>query len=315
MASEFLVSVVIPAYNVQQFIKKALISVVSQPEVQEVVVVDDGSTDDTFSIVSVFAKAEPKVKLYQHPGGKNKGRGATRNLGILKSIMPYTAFLDADDFYLEGRFTKDKIILQNPKAEGVYNAVGFEFYREIQESEKHHFKPNTVTKHLQPEELFDGIVASKYGYLHLNGLTVHKTVFEKIGYFNPELVVTQDTDILLKLSLKCDLYPASIDTAVSLRGIHDNNVFDKAPVYKKYTPIMYESLVAWCFDHHLSLKKIDAILNVLWIIRFREKRTLAIYCLYWLKFLSRHPKLLKTQLAIKYFPIIRRRKQLFPYFY
>ena len=92
-ATDFpLISVIIPTYNYAEFITKAIDSVMAQtyPNV-EIIVIDDGSTDDTKSRV----KNRPMIKYFYH---SNKGLSASRNVGVEKSSGEYLVFLDADDW-------------------------------------------------------------------------------------------------------------------------------------------------------------------------------------------------------------------------
>mgnify|MGYP003630548675 FL=1 len=121
----FSISVIVPAYNVEQFIEKAIVSIIQQPEVSEILVINDGSTDKTLEIVEKLQKNDYKIKIFNHYNSINKGRSASRNLGIKNAKENYIAFLDADDFYLENRFANDKKIFdKNKYIDGVYNAVG-----------------------------------------------------------------------------------------------------------------------------------------------------------------------------------------------
>ncbi len=92
----FQVSVVIPSYNYDAFIANALDSVLGQQGVDvDVVVVDDGSTDNTLDILRAY---EGKIRLFRQANG---GVSAARNLGIEKAQYDLIAFLDADDWMLE----------------------------------------------------------------------------------------------------------------------------------------------------------------------------------------------------------------------
>ncbi|WP_434710988.1 glycosyltransferase family 2 protein [Rhizobium sp. YTUHZ045] len=91
------VAVVIPAYNAEEFIAATLRSVVDQTHsALEIVVVDDGSTDDTASICREFAAADPRITILST---KNRGVAAARNAGIEASRSSYIAFIDADDLW------------------------------------------------------------------------------------------------------------------------------------------------------------------------------------------------------------------------
>ena len=111
--SEFLVSVVIPVYNAEKFVERAIKSALAQAEVAEVIVVDDGFGDGAFDICAHMAAIEPKVKHIWHENRANHGAGAARNLGILHASYPYIAFLDADDYYLPNRFKHTKATFLN----------------------------------------------------------------------------------------------------------------------------------------------------------------------------------------------------------
>ena len=312
----FSISVIIPAYNVERFIETAIVSALKQPEVNEVVVVDDGSTDGTLQIIKSLQESSTKIKIYRHESHTNKGRSATRNLGIKNSSEDYIAFLDADDFYLLNRFTNDKNrFQQDAKCEGVYNAVGFHFYRALNPIEEGTFKLSTVSQKIKPEELFDAVISSKFGYLHLDGLTVKRSVFDKIGYFNESLPVAEDSDIIYKMALKCCLESGIIDVALAKRGIHDTNIFNLEGIYKIYNIKLYESIISWSCKNGISIQHIDSTLNWLWVFKFREKNSLITDTLYWASMFFTNSKLLFTYLCVKYFPIIRQRQILFPFLY
>ncbi|NGY37448.1 glycosyltransferase family 2 protein [Flavobacterium sp. XN-5] len=312
----FTLTVIIPVFNCEKFVEKAIQSVLLQSEVTEIIVINDGSTDATAILLEKFQEQIPILKIYYHPNKSNRGRSASRNLGIQKATMNYIAFLDADDFYLKNRFENDvKLFERKENCDGVYNAVGFHFYRDVTELEKVKLKICSVTERLNPEELFDAVICSKYGYLHLNGLTVKKSVFDKIGFLNESLLVAEDSDIIFKMALKCCLQSGVIDEPLALRGVHEDNVFTRDDLYKKYTGKAYESILAWSLGNQISIKKIDVILKWLWVIRFREKNSLLNDTLYWASLSVRQPKLLFTYLSVKYFPVIRRRKILFSFLY
>ena len=123
------ISVIIPVYNAEKYIEKAIESCVQFPEVKEIVVVDDGYKDKAKEVVRGLMEKYPVIKLYEHPNNENRGAGPSRNLGIEKATQEFIAFLDADDFFLPNRFTKDKEVLaENPDADGCYNAIGCYFY-------------------------------------------------------------------------------------------------------------------------------------------------------------------------------------------
>lgn len=96
------VSVVVPAYNAEVFIRETLDSILAQTRpVDEVVVVDDGSTDDTIEIVNSFASAGVRIVQQQR-----QGPSAARNRGIAETSGELVAFLDADDLWMPDKIEK-----------------------------------------------------------------------------------------------------------------------------------------------------------------------------------------------------------------
>jgi glycosyltransferase involved in cell wall biosynthesis len=113
-----LVSVIIPAYNSSLYIQQSIESVFNQTHPHtEVVVVDDGSSDNTRELVAKLILS-PRLKyLYQ----ENRGPAAARNAGIRSSTGTFIAFLDADDFWLPDKLEKQLMLFQNKKVGLVYS--------------------------------------------------------------------------------------------------------------------------------------------------------------------------------------------------
>src|SRR4051812_37519090 len=127
--SDFKVSVVIPVYNAEKYIKAAVNSALMQEEVGEVILVEDKSPDNSLSVCKGLEMQDSRVHLYQHPDKQNHGAGASRNLGITLAKLDYIAFLDADDYFLPNRFKKDKTLFEkDPSIDAVYSAIGTHYY-------------------------------------------------------------------------------------------------------------------------------------------------------------------------------------------
>ena len=97
-----MLSVVVPAYNVEDYLDECLSSILTQSyDDLEVIVVDDGSTDRTAAIAAGHASADRRVRLHQQ---ENAGLGATRNVGIDLARGELLAFADSDDVVLPGAY-------------------------------------------------------------------------------------------------------------------------------------------------------------------------------------------------------------------
>jgi glycosyltransferase involved in cell wall biosynthesis len=118
------ISIITASYNYAHIIKKAINSVISQTYNNwELIIIDDGSTDNSLEVINEYTK-NPKVKLYQHEGGVNKGLKETVLLGLKHSTGDYVAFLEADD-WLEDNYLEEKVMVlaQHPDLKFIFNDV------------------------------------------------------------------------------------------------------------------------------------------------------------------------------------------------
>ena len=101
MKDTALVSAIIPVYNCERYLAEAIESVLNQTyQPIEVIVINDGSTDDTEAVAKRF---DSSIRYYAHP---NKGLGATRNRGVELAQGHFIAFLDADDLWVADKIER-----------------------------------------------------------------------------------------------------------------------------------------------------------------------------------------------------------------
>lgn len=227
----FQVSVVIPVYNAAAFVTQAVESALAQPETREVILVEDCSPDDSLAVCQQLASLHPEVKLFQHPGGINRGAGPSRNLGITNSTCPYIAFLDADDFYLPGRFAAARDVLERyVDCDGVYDAVGM-YYEDEASRERWHEHSiagegvTVVEAGVEPADLFLVLIKGGRGHVHLNGLAIRREVILRAGLMDETIADTlhEDTDWVIRLAAVGQLYPGSVIEPTSMRRVHQQN--------------------------------------------------------------------------------------------
>jgi len=189
-----LVSVIVPFYNSSAFIEKAINSVFSQTYKNwELILIDDGSTDQTTELVNNLIKYEPKAILIQQ---QNRGQGAARNSGIKKANGNLIAFLDADDFW-----TADKLHLQINKKKtenaDLIFSNGYLFSESnIASAVEYHWKSG----------IFKGIdmfrLLCKNNFLNPGTVLLNKNIFDSVGLFDENKIVrgSEDFDMWLKIS-------------------------------------------------------------------------------------------------------------------
>mgnify|MGYP001139750711 CR=1 FL=1 len=292
-----LISVVIPVYNAEKYVKSAVESALQQKECGEVVLVEDQSPDNALEVCGALARRYDKVKLYRHEDGKNHGAGISRNLGIKKAQYDYIAFLDADDFYLPNRFAKaGKILSQNSSIDGVYEAVGSEF--ENEEARSRYFATHsnelaTITTSVVPDKLFYYMISGKYGYMHLDGFVGKKEALLKVGMF-PALRLHQDMVFFVKLAAICKLCPGEIEKPVSLRRLHlQNRITNPHTNFRETSFLAYEYLVKWMKHNKVDSAQTDLVKTRYYKMKYslykRKQKylTAILYCLYYRLFFKK----------------------------
>ena len=306
-----LISVIIPVYNSALYIQKAIESVLKQPEDIEIVIVDDGSTDSSLTICQKMANDNSTIKIIQHQDKRNHGRSASRNLGIKTSVGKYIAFLDADDYYLPGRFANDlKILDTEVSIDGVYNAISAHFYREFTLTEKNKLQLTTLREKVAPDKLFESMgPIGHLGYFSGIGLTVNRSVFEKTGFFNEGLVVAEDTELWIRMALVANLKSGNINQPVAMRGVHySNSSFKEHDLYEVNNLKMYESLLKWSFEKQIPIRRIDLLWKKIWVNRGINNKGLTWDLVYWFGSVINHPSLLRLKRVYTTFPVFKRVK-------
>lgn len=269
MSQSFDISVVIPVYNAAQFISKAVDSALKQKEVKEILLVEDGSTDNSLELCRQLSEKHNIIHLLQHPDLMNHGASASRNLGLIHAQYGYIAFLDADDYYLANRFQKDfEVFLKYKDADGVYNAVGSEFiinnktdYRKIHPELLH-----SIKNEVKPSELFPGLlsVIDNFGFISLDGLTIKKSILSKINqFFLEDLFPAEDTEFLIRMSFYGKLYPGTINIPVTLRTVHDaNSIFRNKGKRFEIHYNLWSKLLNWVQEEEIDSQYVPHIQRV-----------------------------------------------------
>ena len=182
------VSVIIPAYNQASFLTEAVESVLAQTYHDfEIIVVNDGSTDDTPQVARQFG--DTLCYIYQ----TNQGLAAARNTGIRNARADIIALLDADDIW-EPDFLEKMIQLLSvhPQAGGAY--CGFQYINA---------QGNIVGKpslNVVPPELFRQTLIFKGNWLAACAVVFRRQLAEEVGLFDESLQALEDADLWIRLS-------------------------------------------------------------------------------------------------------------------
>jgi len=206
------VSVIIPAYNRAYSLREAIDSVLSQSYNDlELIVVDDGSTDETQEIVSSYI---PKLAyIYQ----ERQGVSAARNKGIACAHGDYLAFLDSDDLWL-----KDKLNLQMKFMESRPEAL-------ICYTEEIWIRKGVRVNPMKKHRKYSGMIFEHCLPLCIvspSSVLIAHSLLEKTGEFDEELEACEDYDLWLRISAQYPIY--LIDTPLIVkRGGHADQLSKK----------------------------------------------------------------------------------------
>ncbi len=224
MNSKPLISIIIPMYNVQDYIEKCLKSVIEQTYTNiEVLIIDDGSKDNSYNLAKQFLQNDNRIKIIQQENG---GLSDARNTGIIKAKGDYLFFLDSDDYippycieYLYDLISSNKTkisigahtILKNKKS--IYKGIG-----------KNQIKVYSQ-KEILKEILYDvNVDLSAWAKLY------KKELFKNIKY--PKGLCFEDTATTYKLLYLCDKVSVG-GNSVYFYNIRQNSITTKSDFSKK----------------------------------------------------------------------------------
>jgi GT2 family glycosyltransferase len=185
LQSDTTVSVVIPTFNRRRTLERALQSVYVQTRVaEEVIVVDDGSIDDTGSMI---ASKFPQVRYFYQP---NLGVSAARNFGIRQARGLWIALLDSDDEWRPAKLEKQLDALNNAPDSLVCHSdeIWIRNGKRVNQMLKHTKSGGRIFKQCLP------LCA-----ISPSAVILHRTVFDRIGLFDETLPACEDYDFWLRV--------------------------------------------------------------------------------------------------------------------
>ena len=211
-------SVVIATYNRAYWVSKAIGSVLNQTYSNwELIIVDDGSTDNTSEVVESFK--DPRIQyIYQ----KNQERSAARNNGMDQSTGEYITFLDSDDYYLENHLAT---FHQRIIAAGSPIAVFFANTYEERDGELAKIPP----PQLEVNKRVEFVLVNTIG---VPRACLHRDIFNEFQ-FNPEFTMAEDTELWVRVLKKYPYYYHNDYTQVYLEHTGRSNDWESALTFQK----------------------------------------------------------------------------------
>jgi glycosyltransferase involved in cell wall biosynthesis len=236
-----LISIIIPTYNRASFLKEAIESVLAQTyENWELIIVDDGSTDNTSELVKKFTDKRISYLCQQ-----NTGAPLARNKGIQKAKGDYIAFLDSDDIWLPQKIQKQlevfKISRFNPGV--VYTGIQYIDYKgSPKKRKKNSLYRGNIFYHLLRKNLTT-----------TSAILAKKECFDECGLFDENLPCRQELDILIRISqyFAIDYVPEIL----TLERIHEKRITADIDKKIKGREMLFEKIYLHLKKHRILLAK------------------------------------------------------------
>lgn len=205
------VSVIIPTFNCSRYICGAIQSVLNQTyNDYEIIVMDDGSTDDTRKVLEQFKNK--MTYFYQ----KNKGVSSARNEAIKLSQGDLIAFLDCDDRWLPSKLaTQVKYMIDNPDVAMIHSNVAFVTDNYVMRERLDH-----IVKRHKGFDIFEELYLGNF--INTSTVLLRRNCLETVGLFDEELPLAQDYDLWLRIAAKFNVGYQDIVTAHY--RFHDANI-------------------------------------------------------------------------------------------
>lgn len=207
------VSVVIGAYNAEKYIAETLESVLTQTVTDyEIIVVDDGSTDHTATVVEEYVKKHPGFKFFRKTNG---GSSTARNYGLKAAEGEWIAFLDADDLWSTDKLEKQlEYAASHPGVDLVFtNAAIFG------ERKKAELYVRPDERHIKQNDMFQRLLLRNF--VPFSSILVRKKAVEALGNFDEKILGSEDHDLLLRMAQNFKL--AYLDGAYVRYRVSENN--------------------------------------------------------------------------------------------
>ena len=252
--SNELISIIVPVYNVEQYLIKCVDSIINQTYTNiEIILVDDGSTDNSGNLCELLAKKDSRIVVYHKENG---GLSSARNFGIDKANGEFIGFIDSDDYIDNDMYETLHNLIKKDKSDvsmcGLYN-----IYSNVRDSQVTKIENIAVNKEDAIKIVLDGKLATISAVNKLYKKDIFYNLRYDIGKFY------EDAFLIVKLLDKC--HRNSITNEKKYHYYHRGNSITT----QKFTSKQLDVIDAWSMNFYIIKNKYPSIINsgkrrVLW---------------------------------------------------
>lgn len=245
------ISVIIPTYNRSEVLERAIKSVLAQTYTNfELIVVDDGSTDNTNRILTKYGR---KIRFFSKLHG---GVSSARNFGLEKGEGTWVAFLDSDDYWLPRKLERQMQYLQeHPEIL-------------ILQTDEKWIRQGQLVNPMKKHQKYSGWIFPQCLPLCIvspSAVLIHQRIFNDIGVFDENLPVCEDYDLWLRIALKYPIYLLPEKLIVKTGG-HEDQLSRQYWGLDRYRVQVLEKVLNYDLtdeQYEMVLKEIIRKLNIL----------------------------------------------------
>lgn len=264
MNNQKLVSIIVPVYNTESYLEKCLNSILNQTyENIEIIIIDDGSTDNSYKILQKFQNKNKRIRLLQQ---KNSGQGVARNKGIEISKGEYIFFIDSDDRVTENMV--EEMVSEIEKTDSDFSSFLIAF--EDSKSQKIYKKKFNSTI-LKNDEIYQNTLEIKDIFIvPWNKIYKRKFLVDNEIYF-PKIKKNEDILFIHKLaffSKKCSFinkifYYSWMREGSTSRNVTEENIKASLELLKREKELLLKNKCFEKYELYYKVFYIRGIFNIL----------------------------------------------------
>ena len=225
-----MITIVIPLFNGEKYISRAIQSSIDQKHVSQIIIIDDKSTDKSVEVVHKCIETTTEKEILLLSNEHNQGPGFSRNKGIQQATGKYIAFLDADDYYIHQRFERSVELLEKTKEnDGVYSPLELKLEEGINTFAQEDYR---LIKADGEHISFEDMLLRSRGIVSHCGILFRRRFLEQYNIRYADAYWGEDTEMLFNAIQKGKI--VYLDDPKTIRSITGDNLTTNLDLNEQY---------------------------------------------------------------------------------